>query len=49
MRAMPDSPLEIRFSSQFSILNAKALTCKKILNTVSLKESQNTMANQIHY
>lgn len=27
--AMPDSPLEIRSCSQFSTLNAKALTCKK--------------------
>lgn len=43
-----DSPLEIRSCSQYSILNAKALTCRKILNTVSLKESQDIMANQLH-
>lgn len=29
--AMPDSTLEIRSCSQCSILNAKALTCRKFL------------------
>lgn len=36
--AMPDAPpLEIGPCSPFFILNATALTCRKILNTVSLK------------